>query len=247
VTGAPALVVARAPDDPAALPGLAPLLGLERAAALQGLLIRRAAAWAAAAAPGAAHVALLPRAAAGAGEAAGAEAAGAADLAGAAEAAGVEAAGADAAGAGEAAGADRDAVAALLPAGVQLVAARDLDDAIAQVGRGPLLVAGTGCPRLGAAHAAAALDDLRAGCDVVFGATLDGGWYLAGLGAARAELLSLATLRTGGIGAVLGRAKELGAEVGMLRHERVLATPDDAAALIADPLVDAELRAALSA
>jgi glycosyltransferase A (GT-A) superfamily protein (DUF2064 family) len=208
-----ALVLARAPDDPAALPGLAPRLGPGRTAALQALLIRRAAAWAAAVAPGAAFIAVPPR---------------------------------EAAGVATPADADLDAVAALIP-GVAVFAAADLDAAIARVGRGPLLVAGTGCPRLGAAHAAAAIADLRAGCDIVFGATLEGGWYLAGLREPRPELLSVAVLREGGIGAVLGRARELGAEVGLLRHERVLATPGDAAALIADPLVDDTLRAALSA
>ena len=45
-----ALIVARAPGDPAALAGLAPLLDAPRREALQAVLIRRAAAWAAAAA-----------------------------------------------------------------------------------------------------------------------------------------------------------------------------------------------------
>jgi hypothetical protein len=241
VTGATALVLARAPADPAALPGLLPQLGPARAAALQALLIRRAAAWAVRAAPGAAVVALLPAAPWDEPRASG-------EVGAPGPGPGAEPAAAPLPPGDGAPGADRDAVAALLPAGVELSAARDLDDAIAQVGRGPLLVAGTGCPRLGALHADAALADLRAGCDIVFGATLEGGgWYLAGLRAPRAELLSVAALRGGGIGAVLGRARELGAEVGMLRHERVLATPGDAAALAADPLVDAELRAALSA
>lgn len=227
MTAPAALVLARAPGDPAALPGLAPLLGPERAAALQALLLRRAAAWAASAAPGAAFVAVTPR-----------------------DAPTTGAAPSGAAAPGEPAPSDaapgRVAVAALAPAGARVFDARDLADAIAQVGRGPLLVAGTGCPRLGAGHAAAALDDLRAGCDLVFGATLDGGWYLAGLRDPRPELLALAGLPEGGIGAVLARARELDVEVGMLRHERVLATPDDAAALVADPLVDGALRAALS-
>jgi uncharacterized protein len=252
-----ALVMARAPDDPAAVPGLAPLLGPDRAAALQTLLIRRAAGWAVAASPGAAFVAVTPPEAEGSG--------GASGVAGPGEPASADAVWGSApssdAVSGSAASADAvpgsapsgspalgtAAVATLVPAGVRALAARDLEDAIAQVGGGPLLIAGTGCPRLGPAHAAAALDDLRAGCDVVFGATLDGGWYLAGLRAPRPELLAVAALRKGGIGAVLARARELGADVGMLRHERVLATPDDAAALVADPLVDAALRAALSA
>jgi glycosyltransferase A (GT-A) superfamily protein (DUF2064 family) len=232
-----ALVMARAPDDPAAVPGLAPLLGPDRAAALQTLLIRRAAGWAVAASPGAAFVAVTPPEAEGSG--------GASGVAGPGEPASSDGVSGGALSGSPALG--TAAVATLVPAGVRVLAARDLEDAIAQVGRGPLLIAGTGCPRLGTAHAAAALDDLRAGCDVVFGATLDGGWYLAGLREPRPELLAVAALRKGGIGAVLARARELGAEVGMLRHERVLATPDDAAALVADPLVDAALRAALSA
>jgi len=209
-----ALVIARAPGDAAALAGLAPLLDADRRAALQALLIRRAAAWAAAAAPGAAHVAV--------------------------------------ASAGQA-----DAVAALLPPGVTALPVDDgsapggiLAAALLRIGRGPLLIAGTGCARLGPAHAAAALSDLAAGCDVVFGATLEGGWYLAGLREPRADLLTVAPdagQRSAGLGPVLQRARELHAEVGMLRHERVLDAPGDVAALLADPLLAPELRAALSA
>jgi hypothetical protein len=193
-----ALVIARAPGDPEALAGLAALLDAERRAALQAVLVRRAAAWAAAAAPEAAFVAL--------------------------------------AGAGD--------VGALLPPGVTAFAA-DLPGAIARIGRGPLLIARADCPWLGPAHAAAALADLAAGCGVVFGAALDGGWYLAGLAEPRPELLTVAQDRAGGVGPVLHRARELGAEVGMLRHERVLATPEDAAALLADPLLPEDLRRTL--
>jgi glycosyltransferase A (GT-A) superfamily protein (DUF2064 family) len=208
--GAAALVVARAPS-PAAKPELVPLLGAERCAALQALLLRRAAAWAAEVAPGAAFVA-------------------------------VEGALAE--------------VTALLPPGVTAFPQQRgepsavLAAAIARVGRGPLLIAGTDCPRLGAAHARAALADIDAGCAVVIGATLEGGWYLAGLREPRAELLTVAPeawQRGGGIALVLRRAAELGAEVGMLSHERLLATPADAAAMLADPLLPDELRAALSA
>jgi len=208
-----ALVVGHAPGDPAALAGLAPLFDAERRAALQSVLLRRAAAWAAAAAPGAAYLAVTPAGPSG-------------------------------------------AVASLLPPGVEPLRTEGRDRAellaaaVAQIGRGPLLVAGADCPRLGAVHAAAALSDLAAGCDIVFGATLEGDWYLAGLREPRPELLGVAPdagRRPAGLGPVLQRARELGADVGMLRHERVLATPGDAAALLADPLLPEELRAALSA
>jgi hypothetical protein len=231
-TGAAALVVARAPGDPAALAGLAPLLDAGRRAALQALLIRRAAAWAAAAAPGAAFVAVAGPgdvAVAGPGDVA---VAGPGDVA--------------VAGLGDVAVAGLSAVAALLPPGVRAFAA-DLATAVARIGRGPLLIARADCPQLGPVHAAAALDDLAAGCGVVFGATLEGDWYLAGLRDPRPELLTVADERAGGIAPVIRRARELGVEVGMLRHERVLATPEDAAALLADPLLDTELRAAIDA
>ena len=84
----------------------------------------------------------------------------------------------------------------------------------------------------------------------MFGATLEGGWYLAGLREPRPELLAVAPeagQRAGGIGLVLERARALGAEVGMLRHERVLATPDDVGRAARRPAARAgELRAALS-
>jgi glycosyltransferase A (GT-A) superfamily protein (DUF2064 family) len=204
-----ALVMARAHSAAPVKPGLAPLLGAERRAALQALLIRRAAAWAATAAPGAAFVAVEG---------------------------------------------SLDDVAALLPPGVTAfpqeggTASAALAAAIARIGRGPLLIAGTDCVRLGPDHAVAALDDLAAGCDVAIGATLEGGWYLAALREPRADLLTVAAdaWREGGIGPVIARAAEAGAEVGLIRYERVLATPDDAAALLADPLLPPDLRAALT-
>jgi glycosyltransferase A (GT-A) superfamily protein (DUF2064 family) len=209
--GAPAaLVIARDPTSAAVKPELSPLLGAAGCAALQALLIRRAADWAAAVAPGAAFFAV---------------------------------------------DGSVERVAELLPRGVTAFAqeggepAEVLAAAIARVGRGPLLIAGTDCPRLGSGHAAAALADLAAGCDVAVGATLEGGWYLAGLREPRPELLTVAPeawQREGGFALVLRRAGELGAEVGMLRHERLLVTPADVAALLADPLLPDDLRAALS-
>ena len=77
----------------------------------------------------------------------------------------------------------------------------------------------------------------------MFGATLEGGWYLAGLREPRPELLDG---RAGGLAARAAasapcceRARELGAEVGMLRHERCSRRRRDAAALLADPLLAA--------
>lgn len=140
--------------------------------------------------------------------------------------------------------------AAAAPGGaVVVVAPDDVAAALARLDHGPVLIVRAGCPRLGPEHAEAALADLADGCDVVFGATLEGGWYLAGLREPRPELLAIipgAAERFGGIGGILERARAQGASVGMLRHERMLATPGDAAALLADPLLDAELRAVLS-
>jgi len=102
---------------------------------------------------------------------------------------------------------------------------------------GPLLLLAAVCPRLGAAHVAAALDDLAAGCDASYGPTLDGDWYLAGLAAPRAGLLA---------GSPFAIAREHGLEVGLLRHERALRGPGDVAACLADPLTPGDVRAALA-
>jgi hypothetical protein len=115
---------------------------------------------------------------------------------------------------------------------------------------GGVLLVRAEVPRLGAAHAADALGDLAAGCALTFGSTLEGDWYLAGLAAPEPELLAAVPggeLRAGGVGVALERARALGAEVGLLRHERALRRPADAAAHLADPLTPADVRAALSA
>jgi glycosyltransferase A (GT-A) superfamily protein (DUF2064 family) len=249
VSGPAALVLARAPSAGEVKAGLAPLLDAERRAALQALLIRRAAAWAAAAAPGAAYVAVEPPRGNASGERAADEGAaippGGDDAAGQARA--ILPGGGDAA-----ATAALEEVRGLLPPGVTAFAQEGAEPgealaaAIERVGRGPLLIAGVDCPRLGAEHAAAALGDLGAGCDVVVGATLEGGWYLAALREPRPELVGVAPEGAGGFELVLRRAAALGAEVGMLRHERLLLAPPDARALLADPLLPADLRAALT-
>jgi glycosyltransferase A (GT-A) superfamily protein (DUF2064 family) len=114
---------------------------------------------------------------------------------------------------------------------------------------GGVLLVRAEVPRLGADHAADALGDLAAGCALTFGSTLEGDWYLAGLAAPEPELLAAVPggeLRAGGVGVALDRARALGAEVGLLRHERALRRPADAAAHLADPLTPADVRAALS-
>jgi glycosyltransferase A (GT-A) superfamily protein (DUF2064 family) len=122
--------------------------------------------------------------------------------------------------------------------------------AVARVATGPLLLAVADCPRLGPAHAEAAGVDLAAGCDAVVGTALNGDWYLAALAEPRADLLALATARAarpGAFGRMLATAHALGVKVGVLRHERLLRTPDDLAAHLADPLLPRDLRAVLAA
>jgi glycosyltransferase A (GT-A) superfamily protein (DUF2064 family) len=204
-----ALILADPPVPGACLPGLEPMLGPDGCARLQEVLVRRAAAWAAEAAPGRALVA------------------------------------------GD--------VAALVPAGTvvfpqsgghrgeRLIAA--VQEAFERAGPGPLLVAGTGVPRLSAPHAAAALADLAEGCDATFGPALDGGFYLAGLAGSYAAVFTLpdeaweeGDLLTG----ILTRARENELELGLLRYERELRGPLDARALLADPLAPADVLAVLS-
>jgi uncharacterized protein len=135
-----------------------------------------------------------------------------------------------------------------VPAEVTVVAgaasAALLRDAAAAAGDGPLLLAGAAWPRVGRAHAAAARSDLEAGAGAVFGPALDGGAYLVGIADAVGDLLALPA-GPAGLPRALETARAHGYEIGLLRHERALVTPDDAAAFLADPLLDPELRAAL--
>jgi glycosyltransferase A (GT-A) superfamily protein (DUF2064 family) len=131
--------------------------------------------------------------------------------------------------------------------GTRLIAA--VEQAFAWAGPGPLLVAGTGVPRLSAAHAAAALADLAEGCDATFGPALDGGFYLAGLAGSYAAVFTLpaAAWESGDLlTGVLSRARDNGLELGLLRYERELRGPLDVRALLADPLAPADVIAVLS-
>lgn len=107
-------------------------------------------------------------------------------------------------------------------------------------GSGPTLYVWADTPMLGAAHAAGLRADVEAGADVVAGAALDGGVYLLFVRDAAAGLLGL------GFPDAVERARELGLEMGMLRHERRLRRPEDVRALLADPLLPDEVRAVLS-
>lgn len=109
---------------------------------------------------------------------------------------------------------------------------------------GPLLVAGTDLPRLSARHAAAALSDLAAGCDVSLGPALDGGWYLMGVRQAQPALFALPSEAWGGPevwSLTLAAAEAQGLGLGLLRAERDLDTPEDARAMLADPALPPEV------
>ncbi len=113
---------------------------------------------------------------------------------------------------------------------------------------GPALLVGVDTPQLRAAHADAALDDLRDGIDVTVGPASDGGYYLIGLREPNDAVFALPAELWGGsevFGATLAAANEAGLSVGMLRPERDLDEPDDARAFLADPLTPPEIAAAL--
>jgi hypothetical protein len=108
---------------------------------------------------------------------------------------------------------------------------------------GPVLLAAHDVPGLDASVARAALDDLAAGCDVAVGVAYDARPYVIAAPSADAELLELveATFADG----VLTAFAERGLTLGMLRHERRLATAADARALVIDPLAPPDLGALL--
>ena len=109
---------------------------------------------------------------------------------------------------------------------------------------GPLLIAWPDLPHLRREHATAALDDLSAGCDVVLGPAIDGGFYLIAIARPLSKLFALPErawsspdVMTVGVAA----AQEAGLEIGILRAERALHRPADVRAALADPLLGEEL------
>jgi glycosyltransferase A (GT-A) superfamily protein (DUF2064 family) len=132
--------------------------------------------------------------------------------------------------------------ATLFPQNGEGIAGR-LADAVGRVFArhdGPLLVVWPDLPRLRAEHARAALEDLRAGCDVVLGPAINGGLYLIGLGRPLPELFALPehAWRSPDVMAIgVAATRDAGLEIGMLRAERALLRPPDVRAALADPLL----------
>jgi glycosyltransferase A (GT-A) superfamily protein (DUF2064 family) len=93
-------------------------------------------------------------------------------------------------------------------------------------------------------HARAALGDLEAGCDVVLGPAIDGGFYLIGLARPLPQLFALpeqAWRSPDAMTVGLAAARDSGLEIGLLRAERALHRPADVRAALADPLLAPEL------
>jgi uncharacterized protein len=132
--------------------------------------------------------------------------------------------------------------ATLFPQNGEGIAAR-VSDAAARVftqGERPLLIVWPDLPRLRPEHAAAALEDLEAGCDVVLGPVVDGGLYLIGIAHPVPKLFALPEQSWRGRDVMmiaLSAVREAGLELGILRAERALHRPADVRAALADPLL----------
>jgi len=115
-------------------------------------------------------------------------------------------------------------------------------------GPGPLLIVWPDLPQLRPAHAQAALDDLRTGCDVVFGPVFDGGFYMVAINRPLPNLFALPELSWRSSDAMtmgLEAARDAGLEVGILRAERALHRPADVRAALADPTLPEAVARAL--
>jgi hypothetical protein len=111
-------------------------------------------------------------------------------------------------------------------------------------GERPMVVVWPALARARPDLARAVVDDLAAGCDVVFGPLVDQGLYL--LAFAR-PLPLVADLLAGGItpdgfAAALAMAADSRLEIGYLRPERSLASRDGVALALADPLTPENIR-----
>jgi glycosyltransferase A (GT-A) superfamily protein (DUF2064 family) len=122
-----------------------------------------------------------------------------------------------------------------------------LADAAARVyarKEGPLLIVWPDLPRLRPEHAAAALDDVEAGCDAVLGPVIDGGLYLLAIARPLPKLFALPerAWRSPDVMMLgIAAARDAGLEIGILRGERGLHHPSDVRAALADPMLPSEL------
>lgn len=138
----------------------------------------------------------------------------------------------------------------LFPQNGDGIAGRVADAAVRVFARGPgpLLIVWPDLPRLRQVHAEGALDDLRAGCDVVFGPVFDGGFYLIAIARPTPQLFSMPEpvwRNADPIGIGVAAARESGLEVGVLRGERALHRPADVRAALADPTLPEPVARAL--
>lgn len=109
---------------------------------------------------------------------------------------------------------------------------------------GPLLIVWPDICRLSLDHARAALDDLRAGCDVVLGPALEGGFYLIGIKRPLPKLFALPEhdwRSPDAMALAMSAVRAAGFELGILRAERPLHRPADVRAALADPLLPGEV------
>jgi glycosyltransferase A (GT-A) superfamily protein (DUF2064 family) len=116
------------------------------------------------------------------------------------------------------------------------------------LGDGPVLIVWPELPRWRPEYAAAAMADLRDGCDAVLGPVIEGGFYLVGLARALPALFALPEevwRSPDATTTVIATVHEAGLELGILRAERGLSRPEDLRAALADPLLGPELVDAL--
>lgn len=142
------------------------------------------------------------------------------------------------------------------PAGVRLIVQRGtglgqrLTAAVVEAfadGAGPLLVIGTDAPTLTGDHLTAAFAALERH-DVVLGPALDGGYYLIGMRGPHTALFGIDTALWSTdqvLAAALTLAAEKGLSTQLIEPLRDLDTPEDAAALLADPLMPSRVAALL--